>query len=48
MQLLGAALVHAQRIEDLDKSRFAMVSLFGKYLMSTTTSGPEPGCRMGC
>jgi putative DNA primase/helicase len=33
MQLLGAALVHAQRIEDLDKSRFAMGSLFGKYLI---------------
>jgi putative DNA primase/helicase len=32
MQLLGPALVHAQRIEDLDKSRFAMGSLFGKLL----------------
>jgi putative DNA primase/helicase len=32
MQLLGPALVHAQRIEDLDKSRFAMGSLFGKWL----------------
>jgi hypothetical protein len=25
-------LVHAQRVEDLDKSRFAMGSLFGKFL----------------
>jgi putative DNA primase/helicase len=32
MQLLGPALVQAQRVEDLDKSRFAMGSLFGKYL----------------
>jgi P4 family phage/plasmid primase-like protien len=32
MQLLGPGLVHAQRIEDLDKSRFAMGSLFGKFL----------------
>jgi len=32
MQLLGPALVHAQRIEDLDKSRFAMGSLLGKFL----------------
>jgi putative DNA primase/helicase len=32
MQLLGPALVHAQRIEDLDKSRFAMGSLCGKLL----------------
>jgi P4 family phage/plasmid primase-like protien len=32
MQLLGPALVHAQRIEDLDKSRFAMGSLCGKFL----------------
>ena len=32
MQLVGPALVHAQRIEDLDKSRFAMGSLFGKFL----------------
>ena len=32
MQLLGPALVHAQRVEDLDKSRFAMGSLFGKFL----------------
>jgi hypothetical protein len=32
MRLLGHDLVHAQRVEDLDKSRFAMGSLFGKYL----------------
>jgi putative DNA primase/helicase len=32
MQLLGSALVHAQRVEDLDKSRFAMGHLFGKFL----------------
>jgi P4 family phage/plasmid primase-like protien len=32
MQLLGPALVHAQRVEDLDKSRFAMGSLCGKLL----------------
>jgi putative DNA primase/helicase len=32
MQLLGSALVHAQRVEDLGKSRFAMGSLFGKFL----------------
>src|ERR1700745_2629909 len=32
MQLLGPALVHAQRVEDLDKSRFAMGSLYGKFL----------------
>jgi P4 family phage/plasmid primase-like protien len=31
-RLLGRELVHAQRVEDLDKSRFAMGSLFGKYL----------------
>jgi putative DNA primase/helicase len=31
-RLLGRALVHARRVEDLDKSRFAMGSLFGKYL----------------
>jgi len=32
MRLLGADLVHAQRVEDLDKSRFAIGSLLGKYL----------------
>ncbi len=32
MRLLGSGLVHAQRVEDLDKNRFAMGSLFGKYL----------------
>jgi putative DNA primase/helicase len=32
MRLLGANLVHAQRVEDLDKSRFAIGSLFGKLL----------------
>jgi len=32
MRLLGTDLVHAQRVEDLDKSRFAIGSLFGKYL----------------
>jgi putative DNA primase/helicase len=32
MRLLGHDLVHAQRVEDLDKSRFAIGSLFGKYL----------------
>jgi P4 family phage/plasmid primase-like protien len=32
MQLLGPALVHAQRVEDLEKSRFAMGSLCGKFL----------------
>jgi putative DNA primase/helicase len=32
MQLLGPALVHAQRVEDLDKSRFAMGNLCGKFL----------------
>jgi P4 family phage/plasmid primase-like protien len=32
MQLLGPALVHAQRIEDLEKSRFAMGNLCGKFL----------------
>lgn len=31
-RLLGTQLVHAQRVEGLDKSRFAMGSLFGKYL----------------
>jgi P4 family phage/plasmid primase-like protien len=31
-RLLGRELVHAQRVEDLDKNRFAMGSLFGKYL----------------
>jgi putative DNA primase/helicase len=31
-RLLGTDLVHAQRVEDLDKSRFAIGSLFGKYL----------------
>ena len=32
MRLLGHDLVHAQRVEDLDKSRFAIGSLFGKCL----------------
>jgi len=32
MRLLGPALVHAQRVEDLDKSRFAMGNLCGKFL----------------
>jgi putative DNA primase/helicase len=32
MRLLGIDLVHAQRVEDLDKSRFAIGSLFGKHL----------------
>ena len=32
MRLLGSDLVHAQRVEDLDKNRFAMGSLFGKLL----------------
>jgi P4 family phage/plasmid primase-like protien len=31
-RLLGRALVEAQRIDNLDKSRFAMGSLFGKYV----------------
>jgi putative DNA primase/helicase len=32
MRLLGTDLVHAQRVDDFDKSRFAIGSLFGKYL----------------
>jgi P4 family phage/plasmid primase-like protien len=32
IRLLGANLVHAQRVEDLDKNRFAIGSLFGKLL----------------
>lgn len=32
VRLLGNQLVHAQRVEDLDKNRFAMGSLFGKLL----------------
>jgi putative DNA primase/helicase len=32
IRLLGKQLVHAQRVEDLDKNRFAMGSLFGKLL----------------
>jgi putative DNA primase/helicase len=32
VRLLGDQLVHAQRVEDLDKNRFAIGSLFGKYL----------------
>ena len=32
IRLLGDQLVHAQRVEDLDKNRFAIGSLFGKYL----------------
>jgi putative DNA primase/helicase len=31
-RLLGSQLVHAQRVDDLDKNRFAIGSLFGKYL----------------
>lgn len=31
-KLLGKNLVQSQRVEELDKSRFAMGSLFGKYL----------------
>ncbi len=31
-RLLGDQLVHAQRVEDLDKNRFTLGSLFGKYL----------------
>jgi P4 family phage/plasmid primase-like protien len=31
-RLLGKQLVQAQRVEELDKSRFAMGNLFGKYL----------------
>jgi len=32
IRLLGSELVHAQRVDDLEKGRFAMGSLFGKYL----------------
>jgi putative DNA primase/helicase len=32
IRLLGHDLVHAQRVDDLDKSRFAIGSLFGKLL----------------
>ena len=32
MRLLGHDLVHAQRVDDLDKNRFAIGSLFGKLL----------------
>ena len=32
IRLLGHQLVHAQRVDDLDKHRFAIGSLFGKYL----------------
>jgi P4 family phage/plasmid primase-like protien len=32
VKLLGQQLVQAQRIEDLDKSQFAMGNLFGKYM----------------
>ena len=32
IRLLGDQLVQAQRVEDLDKNRFAIGSLFGKYL----------------
>jgi len=32
MRLLGKDLVQCQRVDDLDKSRFAMGSLFGKYM----------------
>jgi hypothetical protein len=32
--LLGNPLVHAQRVEDLERNRFAMGSLFGKYLFA--------------
>jgi putative DNA primase/helicase len=32
-RLLGSELVHAQRVDDLDKSRFTMGNLFGKYIL---------------
>jgi len=32
IRLLGDQLVHAQRVDDLDKNRFTLGSLFGKYL----------------
>jgi putative DNA primase/helicase len=32
-RLLGSALVYAQRVDELEKSRFTMGSLFGKYLL---------------
>jgi putative DNA primase/helicase len=32
-RLLGSELVYAQRVDDLEKSRFTMGSLFGKYLL---------------
>jgi putative DNA primase/helicase len=32
IRLLGTSLVEAQRVDNLDKNRFAMGSLFGKYL----------------
>ena len=32
IRLLGHQLVHAHRVDDLDKHRFAIGSLFGKYL----------------
>ncbi len=31
-RLLGTELVHAQRVDDIEKSRFTMGSLFGKFL----------------
>jgi putative DNA primase/helicase len=31
-RLLGSQLVHAQRVDDIEKNRFAIGSLFGKYL----------------
>jgi putative DNA primase/helicase len=33
IRLLGSQLVHAQRIDDLEKNRFMMGSLFGKHLL---------------
>ena len=32
IRLLGSQLVHAQRVEDLDRNRFTLGSLFGKYM----------------
>ena len=32
-ELLGSELVYAQRVDELEKSRFTMGSLFGKYLL---------------
>ena len=32
-RLLGSELVYARRVDDLEKNRFTMGSLFGKYLL---------------